>query len=443
MTSTSREKIFTELSELVGFNSVHGDPNLAEQHRGAADWTAAALREQGLQVEEIDTSDGSRAIIGRKPAAEGMPTILLYSHYDIVPAGDHYDWVSDPFTLTERDGRWYARGAADCKGNIAMHLEALRQVRAAGGTELGLIVLVEGSEENGGVGLGELIETRPELFDSEVIIIADVGNAAVGKPTLTTSLRGGAQITVSVDTLASPMHSGMFGGAAPDAVAALVRILDSLRDEHGRTTIDGVDATASWNGADYDAAIFRKDATVLPGVDLLTGPGDSPADLVWARPAVTVTGFSSTPVEEAVNAVPATASAAINLRVPHGVDARETAQKLVAHLENHAPWGAKVTATIHEINKPFATDTDSDAVAHLGKSLAQAYGAESVTQIGSGGSIPLATSLQDTFPDAAIALYGVEEPKTTIHSSNESVDPTEIEHVAAAEAHFLRTYGKN
>ncbi|MDR7330325.1 dipeptidase [Corynebacterium guangdongense] len=439
ITVTDRERIFTDLKELVSFNSVHGRAELADASHAAAEWVAAALRGHGLSTEVFDTVDGSRTVLGRRAGAADAPTALLYSHYDVVPAGPLGQWLSDPFTLTERDGRWYGRGAADCKGNVAMHLAALRALEAHGGTDVNLTVLIEGSEENGGVGLDNLIETRPDLFQADMILIADSGNAAVGVPTLTASLRGGAQITVTVDTLKNPVHSGLFGGAAPDAVAALMRTLNSLYDDNGLTAIDGVDATGVWAGLPYDPETFRQDAAVLDGVDIYS---QTPADQVWARPSVTVTGFSSTPVEEAVNAVPATASARLNLRVPDGMDPHETAAKVVAHVERHTPWNARVTVTVDDVNPTFSTDVTAPGARLLGECLKDAYGAGELALVGSGGSIPLTATLKKAVPQAEIVIFGVEEPQCTIHSPNESVDPGEIEHVAAAEAMFLQRFGK-
>ena len=212
----NRERIFNDLSALVSFNSPHSVPELADQHGAAADWVASALAERGLEVERHATVDNADAIIARKHVSDDAPTVLLYSHYDVVPAGDPSAWTADPFTLTERDGRWYGRGAADCKGNVAMHLEALRLIDDAGGTDANLVVLVEGSEELGGGGLEKLIEEKPELFSADIILIADSGNVAVGTPTLTTALRGGAQLKVTVETLNGAIHSGTFGGPAPD-----------------------------------------------------------------------------------------------------------------------------------------------------------------------------------------------------------------------------------
>ncbi|KQB86173.1 dipeptidase [Corynebacterium lowii] len=437
-----RATIFRQLSEIVSFHSVHGDPELAKQAAGAASWVHTALEEAGLDVEAITTADGSVALIGTRKPAEGQPTVLLYCHHDVVPAGDPAAWTNDPCTLTEREGRWYGRGAADCKGNLVMHLAALRAVAAAGGSGVGITVVVEGSEEKGGEGLDTLIEERPELFAADAIMIADTGNAAVGTPTLTTSLRGGAQLTVTVRTLEAPVHSGLFGGAAPDAAFALLRTLNSLRDVDGRTVIEGVDTSARWEGEPYTPKDFRKDAGVLDGVRLSGSDLDAPADFLWTRPAISITGLTSTPVDKAVNAVAPVAQAKLNLRVPAAMSAADTANALAEHLRNHVPWDAHIEVEIDDVNDGFATDVHAPALSLLRECLAEAYGTEHSATLGSGGSIPLTTKLHEAHPQAEIALFGVEEPQCLIHSADESVDPTEIEHIAIAEALFLLRYAQ-
>lgn len=437
----SRDRIFADLSALVAFNSPHSVPEHAETHDAACAWTAAALEAMGFEVTRHPTIDDADTIVADRVVDKDAPTVLLYSHYDVVPAGDPSAWTSDPFTLTERDGRWYGRGAADCKGNIAMHLEALRLLDATGGPKANLKVVVEGSEEFGGQGgLEHLIEDSPELFRADAILIADSGNVAAGTPTLNTQLRGGAQVLVEVDTLEGDIHSGSFGGAAPDAAAAMVSIASSLFDEHGRTTIDGVNCLGTWEGDPYDRETFRKDAGVLEGVQLYGTVDDEPGDMVWARPAVTMTGFTSRPAAEALNAISAHASAQFNLRVPAGMSAAETATKLEQHIHAHTPWGAQVSVAVSQVNEPFATDITGPAVSLLGECLKGAYGADSLAVVGSGGSIPLTIILQEHFPDAEIALFGVEEPECGIHGVDESVDPAEIERIAAAEAEFLRRF---
>ncbi len=439
----NRQRIFDDLHELISYHSPHSMPQWKDEHEKAAQWVARELEELGLDVTRHPTIDDADTIIGVKEPTGDAPTILLYSHYDVVPAQNPAAWTNDPMDLTELDGRWYGRGAADCKGNVVMHLEALRMVFDNGGTDLGLKVVVEGSEELGGKdGLGHLIAEQPELFTSDVIMIGDGGNVAVGKPTLTTHLRGGAQLFVEVETLEGPVHSGGFGGAAPDAAHALIRMLDSLFDDHGRTRIDGVDCTGKWEGDPYERETFRKDAKVLDGVQLLGTADDQPADLVWSRPAITVIGFDSVPVAEASNIVNPTASAVLNLRVPAPQDAAEVAEKVREHLINHTPWGTKVNTEIKGVNQPFSTASDTGAAEAFAQCLKDAYNTDEIHIVGTGGSIPLTVTLQKHFPDAAFALYGVADPQAGIHGVDESVDPTEIEHVAIAEAKFLLTYGK-
>ncbi|MEJ5927691.1 dipeptidase [Corynebacterium sp. H128] len=434
-----RDRIFQDLSELTSFNSVHSVPELSSELAGAAQWVDTALREAGLDVTFQDGIDGARIFIATKDPEPGQPTVLLYSHYDVVPAGDKAKWISDPFSLTEREGRWYARGAADCKGNLVMHLATLRTLKELGGTKLGIRVVIEGSEEMGGAGLENLIDEKPELFQADVIFIADSGNVSVGTPTLTTTLRGGAQLKVTLDTLAAPVHSGSFGGAAPDAVAAMVRLLDTLRDDNGLTKIDGLDCDQTWQGLTYSPEAFRKDAGLLDGVSIMGEGVASVADQVWARPAISITGFTSTPVAEAVNAVPATCSANLNLRVPPGLSAREVAEAVEKHLAARVPWGAHLSMETTALNDPFATDINGTAIQFFGSCMSTAYGKDFVT-VGSGGSIPLCEKLQSIMPAAEITLFGVEEPQCTIHSPNESVSPEEIRDIAVAETLFLLNY---
>ena len=442
----------TDLAALVALPSVHGaEPEACRTAASTVVEMLAGLDIPGIgaeQIQQIETSDGSTTIVAHRDATGDKPTVLLYSHYDVQPAGDLQAWTASPWELTEREGRWYGRGAADCKGNLVVHLASLRALAELAGDStdpldgLGLTLVVEGSEETGGGGLDDLVAERPELFAADAICIVDSGNAAVGVPTLSTSLRGTANVTVSVDTMAAGVHSGQFGGAAPDALAALISMLSSLRDPAtGATTIDGVDFSGTWSGMPYDPDIFRADAGILDGVEVSSAA--PVADLVWARPTATVLGIDCPPVEGAIGAVQPTARALINLRIPPGMDPAAAQDALVAHLEARAAWNARVSCTKGAIAHPFLTsdgDSAGTVEALLGDALAAAYGSGEVAQIGSGGSIPLTTVLQDAHPSAQIALYGVEDPAAAIHSPDESVDPSEIERIALAQAAFLRAF---
>ncbi|GJF30939.1 dipeptidase [Kitasatospora sp. NE20-6] len=426
-----------DLTELVAIPSV-ADPRQypPEACQQAAEWVAAAFTEAGLRdVHLAETPDGSHAVLGHRPPPPGAPTVLLYCHYDVQPPLGDDAWSSPPFELTERDGRWYGRGTADCKGNIVMHLTALRALGDA--LPVGIKFVAEGSEEQGTGGLEAYVRQHPDELHADALLICDTGNAAVGVPTATTSLRGLANVVVTVSTLSGNMHSGMFGGPAPDALAALIRILDSLRDADGGTRVQGLDADGRWEGVGYDEQQFRADAGVLDGV-ALTGSG-SVADRLWARPAVTVLGIDCPPVIGSAAAVPATARARVSLRVPPGTDPGHARDALTAHLQSAAPWGAKVEVETESTGAPFSAATGGRAYTALDRAVQAVYG-KPIAFLGQGGSIPLCNVLADTYTDAEIILMGVEEPSCLIHAPNESVDPGEIEHMAHVEALFLQHY---
>ena len=430
-------RALTDLAELVAIPSIADERivPLAECDR-AAQWVADAFRAEGFDDARPErTPDGTATVVGRCPGPDGAPTVLLYAHYDVQPTLDEAAWTTPPFELTERDGRWFGRGAADCKGNIAAILTALRVLRDQDGSyPVTLKLAIEGSEEQGGGGLDQLVEARPELFSADAVLVVDVGNVAVGRPTLTTSLRGSADVVVHVATLQGAVHSGMFGGAAPDPVAALIGMLATLRDEHGDTTIRGLDSTQTWPGAGWDADEFAAAAGLLPGAQVL-GSG-SVADQLWARPTVTVVGIDVPPVVGSTPAIQGRASARLNLRVPPGTRATDARDALVAHLHSVAPWGATVTVEADHVGEPFLACTDTPAFAALSDALAEAFGAPTVT-VGEGASIPLCNVLATLMPQASIVLLGVEDPAAAIHAPNESVHPGEIEHLAHALALFL------
>lgn len=429
-----------ELAELVSFKSVADfDQFPKSESEGAANWIADALSAEGFEdVALLDTPDGTQSVYGHLRGPEGAKTVLLYAHYDVQPPLDESAWTTPPFELTERDGRWYGRGSADCKGGLIMHLLALRALKANGGVPVHVKVIAEGSEEMGTGGLERYAEQHPELLRADAIVIGDTGNFRLGLPTVTTTLRGMTMLRVQIDTLAGNLHSGQFGGAAPDALAALIRVLDSLRAEDGSTTVDGLAADASWDGLAYEEQEFRKDAKVLEGVELMGG--GSVADRLWARPAVTVLGIDCPPVVGATPSVQAAARALISLRVPPGVDAAEATKLLQAHMEAHTPWGARVQTEQVGQGQAFRADTDSPAYRAMADAMALAYPGERMQYAGQGGSIPLCNTLAGLYPDAEILLIGLSEPEAQIHAVDESVSPEELERLSVAEAVFLREY---
>ncbi|MEV0172114.1 dipeptidase [Streptomyces sp. NPDC050803] len=429
-----------ELTELVAFKSVADfDQFPRSESEGAAHWVADALTAEGFQdVALLDTPDGTQSVYGYLPGPAGAKTVLLYAHYDVQPPLNESAWTTPPFELTERDGRWYGRGAADCKGGVIMHLLALRALKANGGVPVHVKVIAEGSEEQGTGGLERYAEAHPELLEADTIVIGDAGNFRVGLPTVTSTLRGMTMLRVEVDTLEGNLHSGQFGGAAPDALAALIRVLDSLRAADGSTTVDGLAPESAWDGLQYSEEQFRTDAKVLEGVELI-GSG-TVADRIWARPAVTVIGIDCPPVVGATPSVQASARALISLRVPPGVDAADATKLLQAHLEAHTPWGARLRTEQVGQGQPFSADTTSPAYAAMAEAMAVAYPGQEMQYAGQGGSIPLCNTLAGLYPQAEILLIGLSEPEAQIHAVNESVSPEELERLSVTEALFLRNY---
>ena len=359
--------------------------------------------------------------------------MLLYAHHDVQPAGDEADWDSPPFVPTERGERLYGRGAADDKAGIAAHLAAIR----AHGDQLpvGVTLFVEGEEESGSDTLAELLERHHEDLRADVIVIADSGNWAIGAPALTTSLRGVFDFYLEVQTLDHGLHSGMWGGIVPDALMVLTRLLASLHDDRGNVAVEGLVCRPAPD-VDYDEARLRHESGVLDGVALI-GDG-SAVERLWTRPALTVIGLDAVPTAEASNTLASSAKAMISVRLAPGDEPEQAFAAVRQHLEQHVPWGAKLTFTPgYPPGRPVRIDATGPAFDAARVAYAAAWDGADLLQIGTGGSIPIVDDFARAFPDAAILVTGVEDPDTRAHSPNEGLHLAEWERVCLAETLLL------
>jgi len=424
------------LERLVRLPSVAFEGFPEEPVQQAGDAVAELMTRAGLpEVRLVDIPGAPPVVFVARPAQPGAPTVLLYAHYDVQPAGADSAWTSPPFEPTERAGRLYGRGVADDKSGIIMHAGALLALGAD--CPVGVKVLIEGQEENGQGGIDEFVKANAELLKADVIVISDVGNYSIGVPTLTTSLRGMAALDVEVETLEGAVHSGMFGGPAPDALIALTRMIATLHDADGTVAVKGLDVI-DYDGAPYDEAAFRNDAGVLPGVDLI-GAG-SIADRLYGRPSINVIGIDAPVVDGAANALIPKARARVSVRLAPGQDP-EQAQALVSrHLEAVAPWRVKVKVTPGSTGQGFLAETGGPAYAAAGAALQAAF-QKDVVHFGEGGSIPLVAAFLEAQPGAEMILWGCEEPQCKIHAPNESVDLAEVERCVLAEALFIAGLG--
>jgi acetylornithine deacetylase/succinyl-diaminopimelate desuccinylase-like protein len=420
-----------DLEDLVRIQSVWADPARRDEVHRSAQTVADLFTGVGFGDVRIVSEGGAPAVIARHPAPVGAPTVLLYAHHDVQPEGDPAQWHSPPFEPEERDGRLYGRGTADDKAGIATHLAALRAFD--GSPPVGVTVFVEGEEESGSPSLSALLAEHQDLLAADVIIIADSDNWSSEIPSLTVSLRGLADCVVEVETLDHGLHSGMWGGVVPDAISALVRLLASLHDDDGNVAVRGLHQGTATD-VDYTPERVRADTGILDGVREI-GEG-SVSQRLWAKPAITVIGIDTTSIAASSNTLIPKARAKVSMRVAPGGDAAAHLDLLRAHLEDHAPWGAKVTVTPGDVGQPYAIDASGPVYDAARTAFKQAWGADAV-DAGVGGSIPFIAEFAAAFPDATILVTGVEDPNTQAHSINESLHLGVLQKAATAEALLL------
>jgi cysteinylglycine-S-conjugate dipeptidase len=420
-----------ELARLTAIPSVSA-PGYPEETRpallGAHEALVKIFRGVGLEPGTLELPDTAPVITGEIQAPLGAPTVLLYGHYDVVPAGEESKWESPPFEATERDGAIYGRGTADSKSNILVHVGALR---AWGGKPpVGVKLLIEGQDE-----VGSPLEDPARLgqFAADALLIADGGNIRPGEPSLGVAIRGDAALTVEVRTLASGKHSGQYGGAAPDALITLLHALASLHDEKGDVAVEGL-RREPWTGVADTEDEFRELAEIEPGVPLV-GTGGL-GERLFTGPAITVTGIDVPSVDDAVNAVSAHARAKLNIRIHPEQDAAEAQAAVIRHLQQARPFGIGLTTTGGDTGNGFRGKTEGPAWDAMAAAMRSAWGSEPV-QIATGGAIPLVKALSDAVPDATVLLFGTTDKFANIHGPNERVLLDEFEKAVLAEALFF------
>jgi len=434
-----------DLSRLVRIPSVSWDGFDPAHVEASANAVAELLRGLGVfekvsieRAAKPDGAPGQPAVLARRAARNGAKTVLLYAHHDVQPPGREEDWDTAPYEPvlrpTEHGDRLYGRGTADDKAGVMAHVAAIRALtQAIGELDLGISVFIEGEEEFGSPSFKDFLARHRDALQADAIVVADSGNWDVETPAITVALRGNATFVVTFRTLEHASHSGMYGGAVPDATLAAIRTFATLWDEDGSVAVDGLRRRAA-EVPDYPEAQLRAEAGLPEGVrELGRGPV---LDRIWNQPAITVTGMDLPSVLHASNTLSPALRAKVSVRIAPGQPAAEAFEAVRRHIEAHVPFGAQVSFDQVDLGEPFLVDTDA-ALFHLAKdALSAGWGAPTV-EMGVGGSIPFIAELVDVFPTAQILVTGVEDADTRAHSPNESLHLGVFRKAIVSEALFL------
>jgi acetylornithine deacetylase/succinyl-diaminopimelate desuccinylase-like protein len=428
-------EVIKDLSDLIGHPSVAFPGYPPEPVHQMAEATVDLLHRYGItNALQIEVPDGHPVVYGEIPAPSGAPTVLMYAHYDVQPAKKE-GWDTDPWKGVVKDGRLYGRGAADDKSGILINAASVRSLAGKPGIRVKMII--EGEEETTS-HLPAFIRDHLDLFQCDLFIVTDNGNLIAGDPVLTTTLRGEVSCRVTVTTLDHAVHSGSFGGAAPDALVALIRMLSSLHNAKGEVHIDGLRSDPP-PGVDFPEPLFRQMAGLCDGVNLI-GTGTL-SERLWSKPSVSVIGVDAPSVKEASNILIPKATAAVSLRIAPGADPNRELQLLIDHLREAAPWNVQLE--IHKVSASpgFVCPTGGVGFAAARSAMEQAFH-KPVHQIGAGGSIPLVEVLHRAVPRAEFILWGCEDlALSRIHGTNESVDLGELERMIVAQSLLLQSLG--
>ena len=423
--ATHDERIRHELFDFLRIPSVSARSEHDADTVRAAEWTATALRAAGLTA-TVHPTDGHPVVVGEwRGAADGAPTVLVYGHYDVQPAEPLELWTSPAFEPTVRDGRVYARGSVDDKGQLFLHIKALEaHLQVRGRLPVNVIVLAEGEEEVGSQHLAPFIEAHAEQLRCDAVVISDSAMFAPGLPSILSSLRGLAYFQIDVQGPAQDLHSGSYGGAVVNPALALAKILATLHDADGRIAIPGFyDNVGEWpahvreqmRSLPFDDEHFRAET----GAPSLAGEkGYSILEQLWTRPTCEVNGLLSGYTGEGAKTVlPAKAMAKVSCRLVPDQDPAEIEALMKAHVVRVAPAGVAVTVTHLHGGRPWRAELNGPLFDAARRALAAAFGREPVIT-GEGGSIPVVGDFARIL-GAPVLLVGFGLPGENAHAPDE------------------------
>jgi acetylornithine deacetylase/succinyl-diaminopimelate desuccinylase-like protein len=451
--SRNHEAVVRGLADLVAVPSISTDGEHQAEIERTAVLTCDLMRDAGLHNVEVLKVGGSLPYAyGEWLEAPGKPTVFLYAHHDVQPVNYIEQWQSDPWKLTRKDGRLFARGSADDKGAISAFLGAIAAYRKTSNhLPVNVKMVVEGEEEIGSKNLMKFFDVHKKRIQSDVIVVCDTENIEVGLPSITYSLRGIVAVKVEVTSAKMPVHSGMVGGALPDAALALNKVLSKLYWGNGPVPVPGFyDAVRpltdkerqAFRKLPWDDAKFRKEVGVVPSARLAIEDGFTNYEQTWRRPAVTVIAQEASSIKGASNQVLPTAQAIVSCRIVPDQKPEQVVAQLKTYLEADAPWGVEVK--VSQIGAGcdwWMTDPNGPAFEAAMAALRQGFDRDPVG-IGCGGSIGFVGPLAELFGGAPALLVGIEDPASNAHAPNESLHEEDFKKLMASLVRLFDNLGK-
>lgn len=420
-------RFLRELAELVRIPSVSADPRHRADVVACAEWLRRHLLGMGIPRVELLEAGGPPVVVAAHVTDARRPTVLVYGHYDVQPAGPAGAWTSPPFAPTIRRGRLYGRGASDDKGQLFAHLKAIESlIRTRGAPPVNVVCVLEGEEEVGSRHLAPVLRTLTGLRP-DVVVVSDTRMLGPDRPAITVALRGSVHLEVQVGGLAHGLHSGAFGGAVPNPGHGLAQVVASMHDARGRVAVPGFYDDVR----DVPTTVRRRLAPHVPrdadmraaggGAALAGEPGWTAFERSALRPAVNVTGLCAGYCGPgSLNAVPAAALARVNVRLVPGQSPGRVAGAIRAHVEGRTLCGLTQSVRTLAASPPVALQLDQPVLALAGAAYLRGFGRRPVL-VPSGGSIPSVPHLVEAF-GSPVVLMGFGLPDDNMHAPNEHLD---------------------
>ena len=443
-----RDRYVEELKEYLAIPSISALPQHAADTRRAADWTADALRNAGLQNVRLVDTPGNPVVYGDWLNAPGKPTLLYYGHYDVQPVDPLNLWTTPPFEATVRDGEIYARGAADDKGQVFMHIKAVEAfLKQQQGLPLNIKFIIEGEEEVGSTHLDDFVRSHKQALAADVVVISDSPMFDRGIPSICYGLRGLAYFQIDLRGTRSDLHSGSFGGAVANPAFVLSQVLSQMKDRAGRVKIPGFyddvralsdEERAEWRKLPFNETRYRKD---LGAPRLFGEKGYSTLERVWARPTFEVNGLlSGFTGDGAKTVLPAVAMAKVSMRlVPDQLPDR-IADLFEAYLKKVMPKTVTLSLTRMHGGKPWMTAFDNAYVRAAGRAIELGFGKAPVFNR-EGGSIPVVSTFQEELGVPSV-LFGIGLPDENAHAPDEKLDLGNFHNGIIASAYLYEEIAK-